>query len=203
MTSPFLPGRLLTVQEYLELEDKSEQRHEYVDGEVFPIASTTYRHNQIVLNIVTRLRSAAKGGPCTVSMEMIRLRIGKTRFYYPDVMTVCGAVDMSADVATSPCCIIEVSSPSTSRFDRSEKLAAYQSLESLKVYLIVEQGWRRVTRHWRDADSLWQREDLTGDGFIPIPCPEMTLGLAHIYDGLAPLSVKELEAIGYPAPIGA
>lgn len=203
MTSPYLPARLLTVEEYLELEEKSNERHEYVDGEVFPIASTTYRHNHIVLNIVTRLRSAAKGGPCTVSMEMIRLRVGNARFYYPDVMAVCGAVDMSADVATSPCCIIEVSSPSTSRFDRSEKLLAYQRLESLKFYLIVEQGWRRVTRHWRDINGRWQREDLSGDGAIPIPCPETTLTLDDIYEGLEPLTVKELEAIGYAVPAGA
>ena len=57
-------------------------------------------------------------------MEMIKLRIGNARFYYPDIMAVRGAVDMNADMATSPCCIVEVSSPSTARFDRSEKLLA-------------------------------------------------------------------------------
>jgi Uma2 family endonuclease len=79
-------------------------------------------------------------------------------------------------------------------------LSAYQQIDSLKVYLIVEQGWRRVTRHWRDGNGEWLREDLTGDAVIPIACPETTLTLADIYEGLAPLTVKELEAIGYPAP---
>ena len=51
--------------------------------------------------------------------------------------------------------------------------------------------------------AKWEREDLSGQGTIPIPCPETTLTLDDIYDGLAPLTVKELEAIGYAVPAGA
>lgn len=32
---------------------------------------------------------------------------------------------------------------------------------------------------------------------IPIPCPETALTLEEIYEGLAPLTVREMEAIGY------
>ncbi len=203
MTSPFRLNRMLTVEEYLELEELSQQRHEYVDGDAYPVGSATYRHNQVLGNIFTRLRQAAKGGPCTVSVEMIKLRIGKSRFYYPDGMVVCGSIDLSADTATNPCCVIEVTSPSTARFDRSEKLLAYQRVESLKTYLIVEQGWRRVTRHWLDSQREWQQEDFNGEGAIPIACPATTLTLDEIYEGLAPLTVKELEAIGYVVAAGA
>lgn len=40
-------------------------------------------------------------------------------------------IDLNADVTTDPCLVIEVTSPSTARFDRSEKLLAYQRVESL------------------------------------------------------------------------
>lgn len=61
----------------------------------------------------------------------------------------------------------------------------------------MEPGWRRVTRHWRDSQGQWQRDEFNGEGAIPIPCPETTLTLDEIYEGLAPLTVKELEAMRY------
>jgi Uma2 family endonuclease len=98
---------------------------------------------------------------------------------------------------TDPCLVVEVTSPSTARADRTDKLDAYRGIASLQAYLVVEQAWRRVVRHWRAATGAWQREELHGDGTIPLPCPEATLTLDQIYEGLAPLTVKEMEAIGY------
>ncbi|HEY7567370.1 MAG TPA: Uma2 family endonuclease, partial [Gemmatimonadaceae bacterium] len=98
-----------------------------------------------------------------------------------------------------PCLLVEVTSPSTARVDRTNKLLAYRSIPSLKTYLIVEQAWRRVVRHWRDPSGTWHEEDLRGDGSIVLSCPEVMLTLDQIYEGLAPLTVKEQEAIGYGA----
>jgi Uma2 family endonuclease len=38
-------GNLYTPEEYLELERKSENRHEYIDGEIFEMAGDGKRHN--------------------------------------------------------------------------------------------------------------------------------------------------------------
>jgi Uma2 family endonuclease len=37
----------LTVGEYLQLEERSNLRHEYIDGQIFPMTSNTEAHNVI------------------------------------------------------------------------------------------------------------------------------------------------------------
>jgi len=40
-----------SLEEYLEMEEKSEIRHEYYDGEIFAMAGTKMNHNDIVGNV--------------------------------------------------------------------------------------------------------------------------------------------------------
>jgi len=196
MVSPILTNRLLSVGEYLALEEATHLKHEYVRGGVYPMAAVTARHNRIAINIVRTLSSAAERGPCQIFMSEMMLAAADDVFYYPDVMAVCGAVDLGATVVRDPCLVVEVTSPSTARYDKTEKLETYRGIASLKAYVIVEQAWRRVDRLWRDASGEWQHA-IIADGAVPIPCPETQLTLDKIYEGLAPLTVKELEAIGY------
>jgi Uma2 family endonuclease len=67
-------------------------RHEYVGGMVYAMVGTTKRHNRIAGNVYARLLAAARGGPCRVYMETIKLRVEDV-IYYPDVMVACGAED--------------------------------------------------------------------------------------------------------------
>lgn len=197
MVSPIPPLEPLTVDGYLAFEEASAGRHEYVKGEVYAMTGASKRHNQIAGNIFARLRESAKGSPCQVFIEAVKLRVSDDVIYYPDVMVVCSDTDRDALVVREPCLVVEITSPDTARVDRSEKLVAYRRIPSLKAYLIVEQAARRIDRHWRDATGEWQREELVGEGAIQLPCPETTLTLDEIYEGLAPLTVRELEAIGY------
>lgn len=199
MVSPIPPLKLLTIEEYFAFEEASSGRHEYVKGEVYAMTGASKRHNQIAGNIFAPLRESAKGSPCQVFIEAVKLRVSAEVIYYPDVMVACSDTDKDALVVREPCVVIEITSRDTARVDRSEKLVAYRSIPSLKAYLIVEQAARRIDRHWRDATGEWQRDELVGDGAIPIPCPETTLTVDEIYEGLAPLTVRELEAIGYSA----
>lgn len=193
MTSPQKP---LTFDEYLKLETASPVRHEFVAGEVYAMEGASRRHSRVLGNVYARLRAAAIGGPCEVFFEGVQLRVGDD-IYYPDAMVTCSASDTHTHMVLQPCLLVEVTSPSTARVDRTEKLRAYQEIASLHTYLVVEQAWRRVVRHWRDASGSWQLEDLQGDGAIMLLCPEVMLTLDQIYEGLAPLTVKELAAIGY------
>jgi Uma2 family endonuclease len=196
VASPILPNRRLTFDEYLEFEMASPLRHEFVDGEVYVIEGASRRHSRVVANIATLLHSAAAGGTCEVHSQGFRLRVGDD-MYYPDVMVGCSASDTHDLWALEPCLLVEVTSPSTARIDRTNKLQAYRGIPSLRAYLIVEQAWRRIVRHWRADGGAWHVEELLGDGAITLPCPEIVLTLDQLYEGLAPLTVRELEAIGY------
>jgi Uma2 family endonuclease len=118
-----------------------------------------------------------------VYSEGVKLRVADDVIYYPDVMVACGPEE-DPIVENDPCLMVEVASPSTETTDSREKLAAYKRMPSLEAYLIVSQDRRWVERHLRGEDSLWHRGDLVDDGRFSIPCPEATLTLAEIYEGL-------------------
>jgi Uma2 family endonuclease len=82
--------------------------------------------------------------------------------------------------------VVEIASPSTAEIDRREKLVVYKRIPTLEAYVIVEQDERRVQRHWRDEKGTWWGAEVSGQGRVPIPRPEVTLTLDEIYAGLAP-----------------
>jgi len=51
---------LVRVEDYLEGEEASELKHEFIDGAVYAVAGATIEHNLIALNIATSLRSISK-----------------------------------------------------------------------------------------------------------------------------------------------
>ncbi len=55
---------LLTPLQYLEREEKSLIKGEYVDGEVYAMAGAKRRHNLIASNLVYRVRDAAAALAC-------------------------------------------------------------------------------------------------------------------------------------------
>lgn len=198
MRSPLLPQRRLTLDEYLEFQSGTEWRWEFVGGEVYAMEGVSKRHQLVIGNIYRQLWTAAEGGPCLVFSSGVMLRVGDD-IYIPDAVVTCSPSETHSEMILAPCLIVEVTSPSTARIDRTSKRDAYRSIPSLQEYLIVEQAWRRVVRHWRDRDGVWQEADIQGNGAIALQCPESVLTLDQIYEGLAPLTVKEMEAIGYGA----
>ena len=53
-----------TIEEYLALERQSEERHEYIDGQIYAIAGESNEHADISVNLVVELGSQLKGTPC-------------------------------------------------------------------------------------------------------------------------------------------
>jgi Uma2 family endonuclease len=184
MSRPAIRHRPLSVEDYLELEEMSSVRHEYIAGRIYALSGASKRHNQIALNIAGRLLSATRGGPCRIYMSDVKLRAAEDVIYYPDVMVACGPEGEHPLIEDAPCLVVEVISPSTETIDRREKLAAYKRIPTLQAYVIVDQDMRRVERHWRDPEGVWWDADLVGEGRVPLPCPEVELTLDEIYEGV-------------------
>ena len=65
---------LLPVEEYLDEESRSPVKHEYVAGQVYAMAGSSIKHNDITLNVAAALRDGLRGKSCRVSMAEIKLR---------------------------------------------------------------------------------------------------------------------------------
>jgi Uma2 family endonuclease len=138
-----------TVEEFLEMEEASLTKHEYVAGEVYALSGATARHNRIAGNVFAQLWNAARVGQCRVYASDMRLRVGNDAVYYPDVQVICDPAETEHLFTLNPCVVVEVLSPSTSSTDLREKLLLYKRIESLRAYVIVFQDQRRVIRHYR------------------------------------------------------
>ncbi len=56
----------LTPEEYLQFEETSPIKHEYIDGQVYSMAGTTDTHNIVAGNIYTIIRNHLRGANCRV-----------------------------------------------------------------------------------------------------------------------------------------
>jgi len=164
--------------DYLAAELLSLEKSEYAGGQVFAMAGTSIRHNQISGNIYVALR-AKTSNSCRVSIADVKFK-AKQLYYYPDVMVACGN-NTDSHCETQPCLIVEVLSDSTEVIDRGEKMHNYQRAPELETYLLVSQIERRVDVYTR-AGAFWRFESLVDDAEITLSCPEMRLSLDSIYE---------------------
>jgi Uma2 family endonuclease len=173
----------LSVAEYLEMEERSEERHEYVDGQLLAMAGETRQHNDIVGNIYVSLRDQARARGCRVQFETVKVPVSAQRYRYPDVFVSCAPPDDDARLERNPCLIVEVMSESTKGIDLGDKLQEYMRISSLERYLIVAQDTRSGLLYKRMPNG-WVVQILEHNAEIDIPCLETTITLEQIYAGL-------------------
>lgn len=172
----------LSVAEYLEAEKESPVRHEYVDGQIYAMAGASDRHNRIAINLTGRLDDKLGDGPCEVFMADMKVWVNETVYYYPDVVVACDGPGADEYYRKQPRLIIEVSSPSTERIDRSEKLLAYKQVKSLKEYVIVSQDRVRIEVFRRGRGDRWNWEVLTElSDELHLESIELTLTVGQVY----------------------
>jgi Uma2 family endonuclease len=175
----------LDEQAYLEFEELRDFKHEYVDGEVYAMQSSTEQHNLIMGNIAVKLRLAARGSRYGVFFSAMKLRLDNGRFYYyPDVMLVCDLNDKHELYKEQPLLCAEVLSPSTRKTDQREKWLNYQKLPSLRYYLLVDSTEKKVRYYQRDSLGDWYCAELEDEESIFVQCDDYQtrLTLRDIYE---------------------
>lgn len=142
-----------SAEEYLAMERESEERHEYLDGDIYEMAGESPAHGAICTNLTRIISTQLIGSPCQVFSKDMKVRSGpaprpgqtpKGLYSCPDLLVVCGELkfhDEHCDVLLNPAVIIELLSPATEAFDRGEKWTRYQTwLPELSDYLLVSQS---------------------------------------------------------------
>jgi Uma2 family endonuclease len=146
-------------KEYLELEEASDERHEYIDGQIILMPGGFPNHNRISGNLLAHLTFALKRQPYDVFGSDQRLWIPQKRICtYPDVTVVTGQLEFQEgrkDVITNPTLIAEVLSKSTESYDRSEKFAAYRTIPSFQEYILIDQYSIQVEQYVKTEANKW------------------------------------------------
>ena len=123
----------MSYAEYLELEERSEQRHEFVQGELWAMTGGTYNHGLITSNLSAVLYNALRSRPCRVVSESVRVffpTLGESA--YPDLRVICGGPEHHPDdrlAVVNPVLVAEVLSDGTEALQHSPELTPCRSPE--------------------------------------------------------------------------
>jgi Uma2 family endonuclease len=178
---------LFTPAEYLELERSAETKSEYHNGVIVAMAGSTEEHDLAIGDIYISIGAQLRGSQCKFYTDNMRVNVPECNcYYYPDASVACGEPQFQridgVQSLTNPILIVEVLSESTERFDRDRKFFCYQTLPSLKTYILVSQDEPLVQVFEKQSDSKWVFEHYEGlEAIVPLPSIGCELKLADVY----------------------
>ncbi|MBL8211233.1 MAG: Uma2 family endonuclease [Bryobacterales bacterium] len=175
----------ITEEQYLELERKSDVRHEYYRGEMFAMSGGTGDHSFLAAELISELRFALRGS-CRVATSDLKIYVPSTGLYtYPDISVTCekpSYLDKSNDTLLNPLVVVEVLSPSSGSYDRGEKFRQYQTVPSIKTYILVSCDRMRIETYTRGTGATWIYRAYDGaDAVLEIEEPAVSIPLQSIY----------------------
>lgn len=195
-----------TEEEYFALESESDERHEYINGEIYDRAVASEQHLTLTTNLIGLLHMQTRGAgrrgchfyaneACVQAFVRSStpkdFRLPKrVAYYFPDVVALCGESEYREErglpVLLNPALIIEVLSLSPQAFDSSEKAEDYRSLPSVQDFVLIAQEKMHIVHYARTGSNTWQLAELSApDDVLTLNSISCTLTLAQIYDEVA------------------
>lgn len=178
-----------TYADYLAVEQSSEHRHELIDGVIVAMAGGSDEHNAIGGKLAGLLVNRVTAG--------CRYYTNDQRFWIPahgrgrhsNGSIICGKPEHpahDAQATINPVIVMEVLSPSSEGDDDFEKRRDFQSLETLRAYVLCDQDRRRVRVYRRGESGEWQsRASAYGPGeSFELPCLSSPVPVDDVYEGI-------------------
>ena len=185
------PKRRYTLEEYFELERKSEERFEFWDGEVFCMSGVSREHDQIESNLNFYLRAKLAGRKCRAFLANMRLKVPSAPPYrYADLSALCGEAEFEqiggVDALINPALIVEVLSPSTEAYDRGDKFTRYKSIPGFNEYLLVAQHRPHITHFAKQPDGSWTYNEYNDlEATLRLSSLGCELGMSEVYQNVS------------------
>jgi Uma2 family endonuclease len=179
---------------YLEIEEASDEKHEYVEGYVYAMAGASDEHGTIAFNLAGAAHPLLRGKRCKGFLSDMKVAIpnaftdrGRPLYYYPDFLITCSEADLGPNAKKTkkePCLVVEVLSDSTALTDRTEKLDNYLRIPSLQQYWLVDQSRLHVVIYTRDGAGWRMTEHSEAESMLSLPVGDGTLQIrfGDLYD---------------------
>ena len=183
--------KIYTLEQYLAKEAKSERKHEFHNGKIITMPGGTDLHSYLSGRIITLLNVALEEKEDLFFVHTSDLKIWVPAYnsvFYPDAFVIVKKSEYHngrKDIITNPILIVEVLSPSTELFDRTDKFQAYKSIPSFCEYVLVAQDSAAVQRYFRTAPDTWELKDIEGiEKSVELKSIDVTLPLTKIYKNI-------------------
>ena len=161
-TTPDVTTTRFTLEEYRAMESTAEIRHEYRNGDIITMPGGSEAHSAIASNLLIYLGFLLRDTNFRLYNSDLRVWIPEYNCgTYTDLMVVDGQPQLNGDRTDeilNPLLIVEVLSPSTEAYDRSEKFRKYRSIPSFREYLLISQAEPYIEQYHKlgDSNNLWQ-----------------------------------------------
>ena len=179
----------VSIEEYLEMEQSSIEKHEYYKGEIFAMSGAKMPHNSISKNLLGTLFTKLKGKKCQPYGSDVRIHIeSNTLFAYPDISIICDEVITRNNDdfnVLNPVVIIEILSQSTKNYDRGEKFKLYRDIMTLKEYILVDSESVHIEAFRLNEHNHWELEEYNAiTENLQIKSINENILLSEIYGGV-------------------
>jgi Uma2 family endonuclease len=174
-----------SVDEYMEFEEQSSFRHEYVNGVIHAMSGPSLAHVRITGKLFVAFETHLRGSPCEPFATDAKLRIRSETdeiVYYPDLVVACNREEWGTNYVCNPKLVVEILSPSTEHIDRREKAMTYRRVDSIEEYVLLEQDDLRIIVH-RRAEN-WKPHMYAGpQAMAEFRCIGLCVPLTQVYEG--------------------
>ncbi|MBO1067005.1 MULTISPECIES: Uma2 family endonuclease [Nostocales] len=182
-------SKYYTPEEYLELEEKSEFKNEYIDGEIIPMTGGTTNHNEISGNFYLHFKLKMRNQNYKIYMGDVKLWLERYQIYtYPDIMVIQGEPiyqGTGTTQVTNPLMIVEVLSKSTINYDKTDKFRFYRSLPELKEYIMINQYECFIEQFAKNAEGQWVLTEYESvNDILSLKSIDFQIPFNDIYEGV-------------------
>nr|WP_090888726.1 type II toxin-antitoxin system Phd/YefM family antitoxin [Evansella caseinilytica] len=138
-------GKKVSYEEFIEISEKSTLRMEFINGEIYLLASPNIGHQEILARLYLTFNDYFKGNKCRVFFAPFDVHFKKNNIKEPDVMQpdLLVACDLEGNVTEkgrymgTPALVIEIISDSSRSKDMITKLDTYR-LSGVREYWIID-----------------------------------------------------------------
>jgi Uma2 family endonuclease len=155
----------ISVDEYFEIREKSEELLEYIDGLVFMSPSPSTKHQRISGKLYIKMGIFLEGKPCEIfhapfDIELKNERMEGTKIVIPDLSVICDRSGFTdARYVGVPNLIVEILSPSNQTHDLITKLNLYMNY-GVKEYWIVNPMLNAVSVYALNDENMYIQHDM-------------------------------------------
>lgn len=180
-------GEHMSVEEYFQLDyTYPNLKYEYHDGVVRLMAGGTGEHATIAINTYVALDLHFQSGPCFVRSSDMRVQVSaENDYYFPDVTISCDVADRrrGTKLIRSPRVVVEVLSPSTEKFDRTDKMQVYQACPTIQEIVLISQfaPFVEVFRRNEQDRASWSRTTYGPGEVVAFESVDVYVSMEEIY----------------------
>lgn len=181
--------RYITEEEYRDAEEIASQKHEWFEGELFPMPGGTNNHTILVGNIYSVAKNAARGTNYRARNSEQRVKVAATGLEtYPDAVVFehpGSYIGRGSSTLLTPKVIFEVLSQSMEKYDRRGKWEQYKRIETFTDYVLIDQESISVEHFARHENGWNYRLFIRRSDVLTIDSIGISLPLSEIYEELA------------------